>query len=293
MRSLLELDPVFDFMVTSDTQRVFIDAQFAVHYRQVRRFRWQTAARPEHSLLLVISGPVEYQVEESMGTLASGGVIMIDPGASAEAHGNNVESISIALSSAYVLDYASQMDLTKSGAFITFRKSIVEFDERLSRLAGDLRDELKLKERGQELTIGALIRQIAVLLLRHHLNIRRSDQLEFSRAGVVDRRIRRAVELMHSHLERDLPLKEIAEAAYLSPFHFSRLFKKLTGASPHSYLANLRASRAQTLLADTDLSVLEISARVGYASSSHFTKAFRQATGMTPREFRSALVRHG
>jgi AraC family transcriptional regulator len=45
------------------------------------------------------------------------------------------------------------------------------------------------------------------------------------------------------------------------------------------------------LLAETDLSVTEISARVGYSSPSHFTKAFRQATGLTPRAFRSAIVR--
>jgi AraC family transcriptional regulator len=136
-----------------------------------------------------------------------------------------------------------------------------------------------------------MIEQTVIHLLRHHSNVRRSDELELSRVGLVDRRIRRAVELMHAHLDRDLPLEEIAAAAYLSPFHFARFFKKVTGASPHAYLATLRASRAQTLLAETDLSVTEISARVGYSSPSHFTKAFRQATGLTPRAFRSAIVR--
>ena len=97
---------------------------------------------------------------------------------------------------------------------------------------------------------------------------------------------------MHAHSARDLPLEEIAAAAYLSPFHFARLFKKLTGASPHSYLGNLRVARAQSLLAETDLSISEISARVGYSSPSHFTKAFRQSTGLTPRTFRKAVVRY-
>ena len=132
--------------------------------------------------------------------------------------------------------------------------------------------------------------QLLVHLLRHHSNVRHAQELELSRVGLVDRRIRRAVELMHAHLERDLPLEEIAAAAYLSPFHFARLFKKLTGASPHAYLATLRVARAQTLLAETDSSVSEISARVGYGSPSHFTQAFRQATGLTPRAFRAALV---
>jgi AraC family transcriptional regulator len=88
-----------------------------------------------------------------------------------------------------------------------------------------------------------------------------------------------------------LPLEEIAAAAHLSPFHFARLFKKLTGATPHAYLASLRTARAQSLLADTDLSITEVSARVGYDSPSHFAKAFRQLTGLSPSAFRNALVR--
>jgi AraC family transcriptional regulator len=130
-----------------------------------------------------------------------------------------------------------------------------------------------------------------VHLLRHHANVRRSDELELSRVGLVDRRIRRAVELMHANLDKDLPLEELAAAAYLSAFHFARLFKKLTGASPHAYLATLRVQRAQQLLAETDLSISELSARVGYSSPSHFSKAFRQSTGMTPRAFRAAIVK--
>jgi AraC family transcriptional regulator len=115
--------------------------------------------------------------------------------------------------------------------------------------------------------------------------------MELSRAGLVDRRIRLAVELMHAHMSRELSLEEIAAAAHLSPFHFSRLFKKLTGSTPHAYLASLRAARARDLLAETDLSVTEVGARVGYMSSSHFSKAFRQSTGISPSAYRKALVR--
>ena len=136
----------------------------------------------------------------------------------------------------------------------------------------------------------ALVEQLMVHVLRGYAQPRRSDELELSRVGLVDRRIRRSVELMHTQLDQDLTLKALAAASYLSPFHFARLFKKLTGSTPHNYLAGIRAARAQLLLADTELSVTEIGARVGYLSASHFTKAFRLATGTTPREFRKALI---
>src|SRR5262249_43171195 len=136
----------------------------------------------------------------------------------------------------------------------------------------------------------ALVEQMLVHLLRNYSTPRLSEELELSRVGLIDRRIRRSIELMHTQLDQELTLKALAAASYLSPFHFARLFKKLTGASPHNYLAGIRATKAQLLLAETELSITEVGARVGYLSGSHFTKAFRTATGATPREFRKGLV---
>ncbi|HMV50902.1 MAG TPA: AraC family transcriptional regulator, partial [Blastocatellia bacterium] len=104
----------------------------------------------------------------------------------------------------------------------------------------------------------------------------------------VDRRLRRAIEFMHDNCGRELSLAEIAAAAYLSEFHFARLFKKITGATPHGFLASLRIERARRLLAESDLPITEVGAAVGYAGQSHFTKVFREATGMTPQAFRRA-----
>jgi len=157
-------------------------------------------------------------------------------------------------------------------------------------LAEDLTRELVEADRGHEAVIAALVEQIAIHLLRHYSTFRRSDTLELSRVGLIDRRIRRAVELMVAQLDQELSLKDLAAASYLSPFHFARLFKKLTGTTPHAYLAALRTATAQKLLAETDLSITEIGVRVGYSSPSHFSRGFRQATGLTPRAFRASLI---
>jgi len=196
----------------------------------------------------------------------------------------------LTLSPSFVVDYAVRMHLVATGATITFPVRLIAEDERAWQLAGSLSEELAGKSAGREIVITALVDQIVVHLLRNYAKMRLSDELELSRVGLIDRRIRRAAELMHAQLYRDLSLMEVANASHLSPFHFARLFKKLTGATPHTYLARLRTARAQSLLAETDLSISEICSQVGYSSPSHFTKAFRQATGLTPRGFRNALV---
>jgi AraC family transcriptional regulator len=274
----------------TQTDRVLIRPQYALHYRRVARASWASEARADYVALFQLEGKLLTSVGEATVELNAHGALLLDPGMSARTQGRDTSYLTLTISPSFILDCAARTRLVGAGASVSFRSSLVERDERLARLARDLADELLQEEAGQEMVIAALMEQLVIHLLRHHSNVRRSEELELSRVGLVDRRIRRAIELMHAHLDRDLPLEEIAAAAYLSPFHFARLFKKLTGASPHAYLATLRSTHAQTLLAETDLSISEVSASVGYSSASHFAKAFRQATGLTPRAFRKAVV---
>jgi AraC family transcriptional regulator len=189
-----------------------------------------------------------------------------------------------------VIQNASTMRLIPPKSIVTFTREHIHNDRKLDAVLEEFAAELATERPGRDIVMRALVEQLLVHILRNYSTPRLSEELELSRVGLVDRRIRRSVELMHAQLDQDLTLKALAAASYLSTFHFARLFKKLTGVSPHNYLAAIRATRAQLLLAETDLSVTEIGARVGYLSGSHFTKAFRIATGATPREFRKSLA---
>jgi AraC-like DNA-binding protein len=270
--------------------RFFVDPRYSIYYRRVKRLRWNNEVGSDYGVLFLLDGQLKYKIGDEAGEIQSGGSLLLEPSLTACASGRTSEFLLLILSSSLVMDYAVRMRLVGSGAAIAFQFRRIEQDEEFLRLAHSLAAELSAEDAGREILIAALIEQIVVHLLRHYSSMRRSDELELSRVGLIDRRIRRAVELMHARLDDNLSLKEIAAASYLSPFHFSRLFKKLTGATPHAYLASQRVARARLLLAETDLSVTQISSRVGYASPSHFTKAFRQATGLTPRAFRAALI---
>lgn len=277
---------------TSAKDKIFVHEHYSIHHRHAARAQWAGEARPVYAALFVFGGRVRWQaVDGRVGEMGESDLLVTAPGESVKARGDKVETLALSVAPTFVLDCAVRARLTREDARITFPAQAIEHDPRLARLARDLADELHSAETGHELIIAALIEQILIQLLRRYASIRRSDELELSRAGLIDRRIRRAVELMHSHLAEELPLEELAAAAYLSPFHFARLFKKLTGLPPHAYLAALRIERARALLATTDDSITEIAARVGYANSSHFGKAFRQFTNLTPRAFRAALVK--
>ncbi|MBI4854836.1 MAG: helix-turn-helix transcriptional regulator [Acidobacteria bacterium] len=143
---------------------------------------------------------------------------------------------------------------------------------------------------GYKIVLDTLITQLTVELLRNWLRIRHNPQLELSRVGLVDRRLRRAIEYMHINYNKELILSEIAQAAFLSEYHFAHLFKKLTGMTPNNYLIAIRIEQAKKFLIETDQSMANISLSVGYSSQSHFTKVFRAYTGLTPAKYRERLL---
>jgi transcriptional regulator of acetoin/glycerol metabolism/AraC-like DNA-binding protein len=97
------------------------------------------------------------------------------------------------------------------------------------------------------------------------------------------RRVRTHVE---EHLAERIPLAELAAAARLSVYHFSREFKRTVGVSPHSYVIRRRVEKAQVLLARTDLLLSDIAVACGFFDQSHLSRHFRQLTGLTPAEYR-------
>lgn len=73
----------------------------------------------------------------------------------------------------------------------------------------------------------------------------------------------------------------------LSDNSLRRLFRKYEGCSPGRYEAALRIEKAKDLLAETDMSVLNISLHCGFESLSNFYRQFREHTGTVPRKFRT------
>ena len=277
-------------MFVSPLNRFFVSPDYSVYYRRAKHLHWQHQASAGYSLLTVLDGQLEYTCDGEQHKLTASQSVVFEPNVSITATGTLAELLFLTFSASLVLQHAASMRLIPPKSTVTFTRSELNSDHRLDTLLAEFAVELATEKPGKEIVMRALVEQVLVHVLRNYSQPRLSDHLELSRVGLVDRRIRRSVELMHTQLDQDLTLRALAAASYLSPFHFARLFKKLTGSTPHNYLAGIRATRAQLLLADTELSVTEVGAQVGYLSASHFTKAFRLATGATPREFRKGLI---
>ncbi len=100
-------------------------------------------------------------------------------------------------------------------------------------------------------------------------------------------RERRIREYIEQHLDQDLSINALARVLGINPHYFANAFRLTTGFTPHRYVSHRRIDRAQQLLTDTDLALVDIAYRCGFKSQGQFTTLFRQFTGKTPGKFRS------
>ncbi|HKF70516.1 MAG TPA: AraC family transcriptional regulator [Stellaceae bacterium] len=101
--------------------------------------------------------------------------------------------------------------------------------------------------------------------------------------------IRRVCDLIEDELGEDLALETLAAEARMSSWHFLRVFRRETGATPHLYVLQRRLARARRLLEAGDAPA-DVAAATGFSDQSHLTNRFRRTYGVTPAVFRLAAA---
>ena len=100
------------------------------------------------------------------------------------------------------------------------------------------------------------------------------------------RAVERVITTARERLGEPISLHDMSRVAYLSAFHFNRVFHEITGLPPAKFISALRLDEAKRLLLNTSRSITDISFEVGYNSLSTFNRRFTQRVGLGPREFR-------
>jgi AraC-like DNA-binding protein len=104
------------------------------------------------------------------------------------------------------------------------------------------------------------------------------------------RLVRKVMAYLHENFAQPISRKQLARAAGVSERHLNRCFMQETGTTPLTYLNRYRIQQAKKLLAEGQLSVIEVMGQAGFSESSYFTRLFRREVGVSPSSYRKGTL---
>jgi AraC family transcriptional regulator len=111
---------------------------------------------------------------------------------------------------------------------------------------------------------------------------RHTSELESRARGMLGEDVlRRLRDYILAHIDEPIDVAALADIARRSPFHFSRIFARSVGITPHRYVVHLRLQRAIELVRDGRSGLAEIAARTGFADQSHLSRWVRRVHGVS------------
>ena len=102
--------------------------------------------------------------------------------------------------------------------------------------------------------------------------------------------ISEVVDYINQHFNEDISLDEITRKAFLSKFHFSRIFKKHTSYAPYQYLIMVRLNHAKQLLLHSTCSIKEIADQCGFKRLDYFSSMFKKRFQCNPTQYRETYA---
>jgi AraC family transcriptional regulator len=156
-------------------------------------------------------------------------------------------------------------------------------DESLGYLMRLLENAAKSDESSNNLYVDHLIYAFTLRLF----SLGQDRQYTYIPQGALPaHKLRRVIERMNADLDTDLDLKTIAAESGYSRNHFLRMFQAATECTPHQYFLRLRIEKAQSLMKNQSLRIIDIAESCGFTSQSQFSRVFRRVIGVTPRQYR-------
>lgn len=158
-------------------------------------------------------------------------------------------------------------------AFLITCVTDLRMKEKLKNLSVPDKRELE-QEVGRHQVLYALLAELYQAASRKNDNRRAEDQA-----------VLRSVHYIEQHYDQPLTREALANVAGLSPSHYSRTFRAMTGKPPLEFLNRYRMFRAQEYLLKSTASAQTVAAQVGYEDAAYFSRRFKQMAGVTPKEF--------
>lgn len=164
--------------------------------------------------------------------------------------------------------------ITKNKNFIFSLKDTFVFNQNLNKIYALFNENKPIKE--------AIVSLYITNLLTTLIIEQEAETPHFSTTYSIEE----AISYINENITQDISLDLLASHASLSPYYFTRVFKKETGFTPYQYILYTRINHAKFLLKNTELPIKEICFLCGFSCESSFCTSFKKWTSVTPTDYR-------
>lgn len=239
-----------------------------------------------HEAHFILDGSMTYNVDGKKLTASKGEFVMIPadtPHTSIECTDNLVK-LSLSFEIIVKPDNALSQTMHKSLALSHFicEKSTKEMTSAINLT-------LALAKRRSPLAPFTIRNEIFTLITEIYYSVSphlKKTAIAISNDAITDTRYISAKKFIEDNIFMKIKTDDVARHVHLSPKQLNRIFLKYGNTSVFDYIDEQKSDAAKDLLISTDLSLQQISERLGFADEFYFNRYFKQKAGITPLKFR-------
>jgi len=167
---------------------------------------------------------------------------------------------------------------------VTFENKSFKIETDIYGLLKMFMEETRNLQAGTDFILQNIINLIAINLLRQLKSNIPKLITEFNYCEREN--INRAISYLREEYNNTFSLEDVASIANLSPYHFIRIFKSMTGKTPYDYLLDVKIEKSKNLLKLKSYTITDICFRCGFNNLEHFSSVFKRKVGILPSQFR-------
>lgn len=164
-------------------------------------------------------------------------------------------------------------------------QNLIENDKQILDCVTIIIQEYFSKKIGYELAVKSFIYHLIVLLLRKYISkflTRKELTLKVNNL----KRFDLIFKYINSNYFKKIATQDLSNIVHISPYHFCRIFKQMTGKTPTDYINGIRLEKAVDYLNKGDLNITEIALKCGFDSINYFSRLFKRHYNVSPTKFK-------
>ncbi len=251
---------------------------------------------PEIELTLILSGEIQYQVDDTTYVLTSGDGLFCNSNSLHSGHmidGKECTYLSITFHPRFLYGYENSILQTKYVSLITTNeswsslalKNSVPWQQEVLSNIKEIYELSKKTDADFEMQVHILLMDIWHKFYRHfstqpYNEIKPKHYLQ---------RLRDIITFIEKHYNQEISLEDVAKSANICKSECCRFFKKQMGMTIFDYILYIRIQHSLPLLAGTD-SITEVASLVGFSSPSYYSQIFKRYMKCTPMEYKKEAI---